>query len=95
MSDNYAALKQAIDDYDHESVKKATNEILSIDQSDKIACATQAKFISLIKTKKFDEAVKFANSQPKLKQGHLVEIAYALHRQDKNKEALDLLKKIP
>ena len=80
MSDSYAALEKAIGADDHQSVKKLTDEILSIDLSEKTACAIQAKFISLIKTRNFDEALQFANKHQKLKQENMVEIAYILHR---------------
>ena len=80
MSDSYAALEKAIQDSDHQAVKKLTDEILSIDTSDKTACAIQAKFISLIRTRNFDEALQFANKQQRLKQENMVELAYILHR---------------
>ena len=57
--------------------------------------ACYAKFISLIKLKNFDEALQFAKSQPSLKNDSLYEAAYILHRKDKNKEAIESLKKIP
>ena len=63
MSDSYAALGKAVDDSDHQAVKRLTEDILAIEKSDKTAGAIKAKFVSLIKTRSFDEALQFAKSQ--------------------------------
>ncbi len=52
--------------------------------------ARQARLIALIKTKNFDQALELIKGK---EAQHAVEAAYILHRQGKNAEALQAIKK--
>jgi len=77
----------------HKMICEASKELHQILPAD--PAAVQMVLVSLIKSRQFDEAIKFLGSSADYKKVHKFEHAYILHRLGRNKEALDKLKSIP
>ena len=77
----------------HKMICEASKELHQILPSD--PPVIQMVLVSLIKSRQFDEAIKFIEASADYKKMHEFEHAYILHRLGRNKEALDKLKSIP
>lgn len=95
LSDAYDVLQKAMAEDDYAKVDESATQILALDASEKTDGAKHAKLVSMVKQRQFTEATKYLNKHEYTRKQCIVEAAYILHRQNQNKQALQMLEKVP